>query len=231
MPRECWARKISACDGVITGEHPVSKSLFPSGKVIVKGIPGFKKEKEVGINSLVSNILCKKHNEALSDLDNSAAGFMKNILLFHKYREARLKETYRGRKNIVCDVRLFDRWILKVLCNLSIITKCWEPPESLKKIIYGETVLPDNVGAGAWVRVGDNLYDSQGVEFTFIHKDKNVEGCQIVFFGIPFVCSWRLPLPNLVGLDGEGTSLVKGYMFHTKTIQLGDLNIALSLNW
>lgn len=72
MPRVCWARAVSTCSKEMSGEHLVSKALFPDSV----NIQGFKwchdRPKAIGINSLTANVLCRDHNSELSDLDNAA---------------------------------------------------------------------------------------------------------------------------------------------------------------
>ena len=71
--RECWASPLGNCRGVISGEHIVSKCLFPSGNVTVKGLDWLNGEtKSIGIKGLTRNILCEGHNSDLSDLDAAA---------------------------------------------------------------------------------------------------------------------------------------------------------------
>lgn len=66
--RKCWASGLGNCDGKITGEHLISNNLLDN-KIKVKGFKWCKEEmKEVGSSGLVSNFLCKKHNEDLSEV-------------------------------------------------------------------------------------------------------------------------------------------------------------------
>ena len=69
----CFLRGYGACSKKISGEHYISKSvlnIFP--KFTITGVPWLEKneKREIGINSLTANILCKKHNENLSVLDD-----------------------------------------------------------------------------------------------------------------------------------------------------------------
>src|SRR3972149_5105096 len=70
----CWAESLGDCDGGISREHIVSKSLFVSSYVDVKGFEWCKEETErIGLASLTKKVLCRKHNSQLSKIDSAAA--------------------------------------------------------------------------------------------------------------------------------------------------------------
>src|SRR5258706_14079565 len=70
MNYECWAACLGSCDGVLSREHIVNKSLFISPSVEVTGFPWCKGEtKRIGLESLTKRALCVKHNNDLSPLD------------------------------------------------------------------------------------------------------------------------------------------------------------------
>jgi len=72
MPRQCWARSFSECRGKASGEHLITKALFPSG-LKVRGFPWCNGEvKAVGANALTAKVLCRYHNTELSELDSAA---------------------------------------------------------------------------------------------------------------------------------------------------------------
>ncbi|MGP5119454.1 hypothetical protein ACTXJF_05220 [Psychrobacter alimentarius] len=103
---KCWAAYFGNCEGEITAEHLVSKSLFPDGIVFVEGFDWCKNIKKVGINSLTRKILCKKHNNEFSILDSEA-----------KYA---INCFAKGKTERPIDGLLFERWLLKTAINLSI---------------------------------------------------------------------------------------------------------------
>lgn len=103
---KCWAACFGDCEGEITAEHLVSKSLFPDGIVFVEGFDWCKNIKKVGINSLTRKILCKKHNNDFSILDSEA-----------KYA---INCFGKGKTERPINGILFERWLLKTAINLSI---------------------------------------------------------------------------------------------------------------
>jgi SEC-C motif len=80
---QCYLNSTNDCCTTISGEHFISKDVLQSmkGQIEFGGLPWKKPEELVtyGINSLVSNILCRRHNSALSPLD-AAAGRTFRIL-------------------------------------------------------------------------------------------------------------------------------------------------------
>jgi hypothetical protein len=232
MPRKCWASSVSECKGPMTGEHYITKALFPNNDVIVHGLPWCKEEIKIGINSLVSNFLCKKHNEELSPLDECASNFASILDRWHTYRKVREKGTYRGIKVFNANLELFDRWVLKVLCNLSILTKsCETPPERLKEMVFGRENIPQGSGVGFLGNVDDPVGQYRGVEFALIYKGTDIEGCSLNFCGLPLICSWRLSLPTLVGLEKHETGSIKSHLHHPKKLQWDKLNLKLLCKW
>ena len=103
---KCWAAYFGDCEGEITAEHLVSKSLFPDGIAFVEGFDWCKNIKRVGINSLTRKILCKKHNNDFSVLDSEA-----------KYA---INCFEKGKTERPIDGFIFERWLLKTAINLSI---------------------------------------------------------------------------------------------------------------
>ena len=71
--KQCWASVLGDCGDEISKEHLVSAALWETRTINAKGFPWCRDEmKSFGINSLVSKILCKHHNNALSPLDTAA---------------------------------------------------------------------------------------------------------------------------------------------------------------
>ena len=64
-------RSTNNCSTKISGEHYISGTILAEfGNLRTSGLPWFGPgETRVGINSLTSNILCTRHNSALSPLD------------------------------------------------------------------------------------------------------------------------------------------------------------------
>jgi hypothetical protein len=134
----CWAHPIGQCSAVRSGEHVISKSIFEQKSVNVQGVAWTGGERrQVGKASLVANILCKRHNEQLSELDSVAGDLSSRLRLF-------LDEGHGGEVEV--SGWLYERWCLKTLINLVIAR--WDgkdsadaPPPELVRIVFGEGKL------------------------------------------------------------------------------------------
>ena len=79
----CYMKELMACDGPISGEHLISRSVID----VLAGDSGFSiagtpwlpagESKIVGPNSLTANCLCKTHNTKLHPLDDAARFFFR----------------------------------------------------------------------------------------------------------------------------------------------------------
>lgn len=80
---KCYLSQSLDCSKNISREHYVSKAILElmGGEIAVTGVPWQPPGTTVkyGINSLVSKILCDRHNSALSPLDSLAAQVFKTI--------------------------------------------------------------------------------------------------------------------------------------------------------
>jgi hypothetical protein len=117
----CYLGHIHDCAGGISREHYVSRDALEELSEGVVAIDGFfwqppGEQKIVGINSLTGNILCVRHNSALSPLDAEAGQFMRTI----KHIHASLGRRSLSRKTTISIVsgEALEQWILKVACGL-----------------------------------------------------------------------------------------------------------------
>ena len=120
--KKCWASSYSDCDGKLSREHLISKSLFLTNEINVKGYPWCKDEEiTIGLSNLTSKILCQKHNKLLSNIDEAGA------TAFRIFREVRNLSNVRSKirprrwniKRHRIDGYNLERWFLKTLINLS----------------------------------------------------------------------------------------------------------------
>jgi hypothetical protein len=111
----------SDCSQGISGEHYVSRTVLEQlsePAVAIDGVhwlaPG--ERKVVGINNLTANILCRRHNSALSILDTEAGRFLRMIKDIH----ASLDRKSLSRKRLISIVsgEALELWVLKIACGL-----------------------------------------------------------------------------------------------------------------
>lgn len=117
----------------MSGEHLFSEVILnlltgADGKLVRTGYPW---QAEGEFQSLTpsgckANVLCKRHNNALSPLDSTAGAFLKGIL---KTPEFLQKHDLRG---IILSGDDLERWILKTLCTHILVVRKfgenWERP-------------------------------------------------------------------------------------------------------
>ena len=203
----CFARALNNCDKIITGEHYISKSvlnIFQGTEATVSGMTWLPKntQKTVPIATLVGNMLCKRHNEALSSLDALAAKF------FGFY----MAEWSNSNDDVdICLVRGFDleRWFLKMMCGLVASGNAthkgkpfssWTPPLSWLDILFGTADIVNPSGLHAVV--GQFNVMSASFTATVATKETTSEPIAIAFSteGILFLLAMEaLPPKNSPG--------------------------------
>lgn len=110
--------ELSSCDGPISGEHLISKSvievLAAEGNFSISGVPWLAPDetKFVGPNSLTANCLCKRHNSALSDLDDAAQQFFTAIKAALHMEAASSMFVISGHD--------LERWLLKTAKTMAV---------------------------------------------------------------------------------------------------------------
>lgn len=114
----CFLQDWGNCSGKMSREHYISKTVLEaissSGAVQIGGLPwqSHQTMQSIGIQSLVSNILCETHNSGLSQLD-SVAGMLFRTLDAADKNPAGLSAVTR------VDGPLVERWFIKILCGLA----------------------------------------------------------------------------------------------------------------
>jgi hypothetical protein len=151
MKIECWASCIGGCSDKQSREHLISNCLFPSGRLIVEGLPWFNKaSKRITSNSLTSNILCAQHNNALSPVDAEGGRIIETIREFVHLRNTRrgLKAEQFETMTYHLDGKMFQRWFMKTVINITQVIEGpleWfensspvkNPPISFVEVAYG----------------------------------------------------------------------------------------------
>lgn len=114
----CYLRSTKNCSTTISGEHYVSRAIFNEfDGVEVGGAPWLPpgEKRRIGINSLKSNILCDRHNSALSPLDTEATRFFRTLRNIGSDLD---RETLsrKSRPHLFSGTML-ELWALKVACG------------------------------------------------------------------------------------------------------------------
>jgi len=152
---KCYLGFTSDCATQISGEHIISNGLLKlfekDNTVKIAGLRWIEaqKSKLVGRNALKPNILCKKHNSGLHELDTEILGFFGAV----QQIEEALKhpEQISHYLEFSFDGHKIERWLIKVSCGLissnqlSNVDHITVKPECYDYLVNG-TALPEDWG-------------------------------------------------------------------------------------
>lgn len=164
---KCYLNATADCDSKITGEHFISKGLLSqmstNDTAKIAGLSWQTPETFdiVGIKSLVSNILCKRHNESLSPLDKESARFFGKLYSYQSGQQSSVK-IVTEEFNIFSGFDI-ERWLLKALAGL-LASKNWKTYSC--NINYSELLTAPNAwpaGAGMYVQTNAPLYQTHSL--------------------------------------------------------------------
>lgn len=154
--RDCWARCLGNCDSKQSSEHIVSANILGDGPVTVRGLPWCRDEfKTISTAGFVRNILCKKHNEQLSPVDEAGGNAWRELQIFatSAKRAASMPKSARPVSMRVQAIigPLFERWLLKTITNIAYLDDSegappWTPRGEWVELIYGLRNWPDKCG-------------------------------------------------------------------------------------
>jgi hypothetical protein len=127
----CWAECLGDCSKVPSCEHIVTESTLPGPQINVRGLP-FLKGRTITLHKkqFKSNILCKAHNNALSQVDQAGTS------TFDALRDATGANPRMKNK---IDGNLLERWLLKTMINMEVLADfsvC--PPPDVVEIAFGK---------------------------------------------------------------------------------------------
>lgn len=216
-------------------EHVVSKSVFSGKSVIAKGMHWCRTEyKEVSRASLTANILCKRHNEALSQVDAEAARFRQAVetLMKNKSPDRRIG----AKEHLQLNGRLFTRWLAKTHCNLLTNDKR-EPGPDWIRFAYGKgtarriTLYFDRAWPGARMRLDDN----HPLQFADYSEPNGDTVCEFQVFGIPWlVMDFELERGGSLVLPGRPAPIVQSQLMEEPNeivFDLGERKCGLVIRW
>lgn len=187
---KCWASSLCDCADGMSREHYVSDGILDGESVTAFGLEWCRDEpRTISLKSAVAKILCAKHNSALSDLDGEAAK-LSRFLVSEVYRQPNVEA------RIKINGRRLEKWALKTFFNLGCLRALHreqpntiEPPDSLIRYLYCNTVVPDGIGL---YHVSHSIGASNleaGVSWNVIRKidqPNQVVGLTFIFYGVRF---------------------------------------------
>lgn len=224
MSRVCYLAGCSDCEGGMSREHYISRSvldlIFGDGPASIIGTPWARNGVDnVSVSSLTAKILCQKHNNELTHLDSAAKDF------FGAIQAAQLKLQAKTTVSTVAriDGDLLERWVLKLVAGMLVsgnfgrngIKLLGEIPAIWRSIIMG-CPYPDFWG----------LYFSAPVgEFATAHKEFEVVPMSDLKGNVLAVklAMARIPMFFALGKpdnpQGIGAYRPEGLTFHDQTVE------------
>jgi hypothetical protein len=169
----------------MSGEHAISRNQFgDTDSITVQGFPWCPEPKVIGLASAVANILCKRHNETLSPLDEEAKLVLDALSLVQQRRAKDRQRSAAGisptdwpRSAVLVSSDRFERWLLKTTINLATMGK--PHPEAgifeaggfvakrYAEIAFGLAQFDLNEGLWFVVKVGDQIHERELRSFAF----------------------------------------------------------------
>lgn len=114
---KCWASPSGGCGGGWSKEHYFSEALLEGNTVKVWGMEWNNGAiVEIPKSKAMAGILCKKHNEELSELDQSIKQIKDAFKAFYRIASERFENKHVHGEYII-DGSMFERWILKTTIN------------------------------------------------------------------------------------------------------------------
>lgn len=188
--QSCYANRLNSCEGPISSEHYISKSIlkhFP--KISSSGIPWLKDlKKDIPYQTLCSKCLCKRHNNFLSPLDDAAGLIFDKIVSFATDKREITK----------IPGRILERWMLKVLFGLIATEKIATQDKKYTKndldltwlnVLYGISDFPEGTGLYINYKVGDKLNYSKKITLAPAFLNEKICGITVELAGFKFILS------------------------------------------
>jgi hypothetical protein len=237
---QCWAKALGDCAGGMTAEHIISEALFEGKELGIKGMHWCREEHRfIGKANFTSNMLCRKHNNDLSEIADrpgiAAFAILRSVAAIARNRADMLKMgLWVGRFDDIehaIDGTGFERWLLKTLINMEIAGRHGLPvgryagsavaePE-LVEIAFGRKSFRDKAGlyfAGFHQETINMDEHVQYVSWISEDQDHRYVGVgAFVFHGLRFfVCLEPEGLPDEAQMDGRKLRL----LHHVRTINV-----------
>ncbi|MBI3781927.1 MAG: SEC-C domain-containing protein [Deltaproteobacteria bacterium] len=204
----CYAAALADCSADLSREHFISrgvlKELSDGGTVRIDGFPWQTDRAIQRLPTAVlgSNILCRRHNIALSTLDAVALRFFRWIDQFHREFDA---DQHDDRFFLV-NGHDIERWMLKTLCGAVFSKNAtinpagsnWVPPMEWVQILFGEAQFPVRCGVYISGNIPDTEFIERGYKFVaFSNGAAGVYGARISMNDETFVLAMSSPPEDL----------------------------------
>lgn len=206
---KCYARSDSNCSTKISREHFISETLLRqiqlNNRAKVAGLKWQEPERfrTILLSSMVSRVLCERHNHALSPLDEVMGRFSETIGEFDRTLGP-------SALNLASECRSFsgsdiERWMVKCVMGLSASGNLRH--SGLKAecvdLLYGRMEWPENWGLYFQSTAGQPIYHSGSflIETRIDPAKGLILAVEFVIRGLPFLlCLGKPSNPELLGV-------------------------------
>lgn len=201
---DCYAIGLGDCEGGISREHYVSRSVLEiAGKTVqISGFPWQEPDTtlEVGIGALASKVLCRRHNAELSPLDETGRKFV--TALKSCFDEAIENEPINTEVFSIAGDRL-ELWLLKMLCGLFAAHRTLEAPEGWTRILFQREPFPEGSGMHFFGEPGPSAGWFFNVVRIILVRDKRgvIAGAKFGVGGLPLLLAFGKPLFSEEGMQ------------------------------
>ena len=153
---------------------------------MVQGFPWCKDTPaEIGLSGLTAKILCEKHNNDLSPLDEAADRAADTLRAMHQLHETRknLKPKIWNVKVFVLDGASLERWFLKTLINIACDRDlpigrdseiAGRPSPRLVRVVFSQEKFEGKAGLYVVAKEGMTLTMKDRVQCLTVVGDKNI---------------------------------------------------------
>jgi hypothetical protein len=218
-PAICWAECLGGCSGQKSREHIVTESTSLGPQLNVRGFP-FLNGRTIILHKrqFKSNILCRGHNSALSHVDQAAT------VAFGALRDT--VGPSPKKKNEI-NGTLLERWFLKTLLNMEIVTDFKVPaPTDIVEIAFGKRRFSRNAGIFLLGYSSDPELGDERVSYTRLTEEgapSKIVGGRFNFRNVELLltlCSVQSDCLDILTNEGDVTAV--NPLYHPPRLTSGE---------
>ncbi|MBI5414973.1 hypothetical protein HZA38_05690 [Candidatus Peregrinibacteria bacterium] len=219
---KCYANCIGECSDKMSQEHYISEkilNLLMGELCYVTGMPWQKEKKFLAKKALTANVLCVKHNNQLSKLDNAGGSFFETIYTCTRggiqgsISTEHLKFEHNGRD--------IQKWMLKLACG-AIASGIWgghhrNVPYEWVKILFDFKKWPPFFNLSyIHQRITYTVPEKDHMKIDFIRdlSNENLWGVSLVFMPLEITLFFNDTIdnpenrhPKVIGFENEKKKL------------------------
>lgn len=219
----CWANVLDDCHGKLTREHLISVTATPhedpsatrkeKERVLVRHHShGGRRswDREITVASLTSKVLCKGHNERLSELDRAGGNFCEATrAIFNLARDRQFMRLRWAMKSLEVNGPLAERWLLKTAVDIAVASQDGrrigsatagpnQPTVELAEMIYGLRPITEPYGLWLITLPGLKTQPQDGITVYEwgIGQNEITAGTLFSLYGFRSYSRWTIRIPR-----------------------------------